>query len=183
MLFSEFLNISFLFLLSSQKPYNVISLSEDTKHAGNTLLERITQCVRPETYRSKVTDDQVMRSLLLQMNAKCGGVSVTVDWPSMKPVSGLAYCLLLPFQLFLFIALTFFLPCLFFPFSSIFFTLPVFIVLLLSLSFLFNLNFFSWHIYFFLHFMPYRAHICWFSSLYVSIVGMKPSLCNLFSKR
>ncbi|XP_050689141.1 protein argonaute-4-like isoform X2 [Eriocheir sinensis] len=64
-------------------------LHEDTKHACNTLLERITQCIEPETYRSKVTDDQVMRSLLLQMNAKCGGVSVTVDWPAMMPVSSL----------------------------------------------------------------------------------------------
>lgn len=70
-------------------PHNITSPSEDTKHAGNTMLQRITQCVEPETYRSKVTDDHVMRSLLLQMNAKCGGVSVTVDWPAMMPVGDL----------------------------------------------------------------------------------------------
>ena len=62
--------------------------SEDTKQAGNFILEHITQCVVPETYKDKVEDDKVVSSLLLQMNAKCGGVSVALDWPALLPVSG-----------------------------------------------------------------------------------------------
>ncbi|XP_063849794.1 protein argonaute-4-like isoform X2 [Scylla paramamosain] len=74
-----------LFLMRPGVPY----LHEDTKHAGNFILEHVTQCVAPDTYRDKLQDDQVMTSLLLQMNAKCGGVSVALDWPALLPASTL----------------------------------------------------------------------------------------------
>ncbi|XP_045137393.1 protein argonaute-1-like isoform X8 [Portunus trituberculatus] len=62
-------------------------LHEDTKQAGNFILEHVTQCVAPETYKDKVEDDKVMCSLLLQMNAKCGGVNVALDWPALLPAA------------------------------------------------------------------------------------------------
>ncbi|XP_071535418.1 protein argonaute-1-like isoform X2 [Panulirus ornatus] len=64
-------------------------LYERLKVFANTEVEILTQCIRPETYRENASEE-VLRNLVLQLNAKCGGTNVNLHWDSMPSLAGLA---------------------------------------------------------------------------------------------